>query len=514
MIILQITYKLQAVIIDVETAFLHGDLSEEIYMYAPKGANLKSDECVKLDKALYGLVQAARQFYLKFAKVLEKIGFKQSYAEPCLFFRNTKNGKIIMIIHIDDCYVIGNSITIQEVIEDLEKRGLKLKVSHQASDYLSCDIQIDNINNMAWICQQTLLKKTEKKFGPLLTKMGHYNYKTPGTPGKYIIRPSDDENSLNNEDQKLYRSGVGTLLQFSNKTRPDLCNPVRELSKCMDRANPAAFKEMLRVIKYLLQTKDYGLKIAPKNTSENQNIIWKLKMYSDSDWASDVTTRKSITGFVILLNDTPILWKSQAQRTVSLSSTEAEYYAMAEATKEIKFVLQVLESLNLQVEKPIIVHMDNVGAIFVAENASATKHTRHIESCYHFVCEFIIDGHIKIIFVMSKDNIAYMFTKNVVSEIFEEHIDNFLIHREVIKLTSKELEAIGITNSGRVSENNISFRTTNENVNHDRELNNSQLSEMNRIEKYLQGKYKATYHSRKKLQNAITNSHNTKTNEN
>jgi hypothetical protein len=187
MIILQITYKLQAVIIDVETAFLHGDLSEEIYMHAPKGANLKSDECVKLDKALYGLVQAARQFYLKFAKVLEKIGFEQSYAEPCLFFRNTKNGKVIMIMHIDDFYVIGNSITIKEVIEDLKKSGLKLKVSYQASDYLSCDIQIDNINNMAWICQQTLLKKTEKKFGPLLSKIGHYNYKTPGTPGKYII---------------------------------------------------------------------------------------------------------------------------------------------------------------------------------------------------------------------------------------------------------------------------------------------------------------------------------------
>jgi hypothetical protein len=367
---------------------------------------------------------------------------------------------------------------------------------------------------MAWICQQTLLKKTEKKFGPLLSKIGHYNYKTPGTPGKYIIRPKDDENSLSNEDQKLYRSGVGTLLQFSNKTRPDLCNPVCELSKCMDRTNPAAFKEMLHVIKYLLQTKDYGLKIAPKNTSENKNIIWKLKLYLDSDWASDVTTRKSITGFVILLNDTPILWRSQAQRTVSLSSTEAEYYAMAEATKEIKFVLQVLESLNLQVEKPTIVHMDNVGAIFVAENASATKHTRHIEARYHFVREFIIDGNIKIIFVMSKDNIADMFTKNVISEIFEEHIDNFLIHREVIKLTSKELDTIGISNSGRVSETNIRFRMENANVVSKRESDNSQFSEVTRIEKYLQGKYNPTYHSSRKVQNVITNSHTTRTNKN
>jgi hypothetical protein len=142
-IILQIVYKLQSAIIDVETAFLHGDLQEEIYMHAPKGLEVKSGECVKLDKALYGLVQTARQFYLKFATVLNKIGFEQSYADPCLFFQTTKSGKIIMIIHIDDCYVIGNKTTINELVEDLQNSGLKLKVSYKATDYLSCDINID-----------------------------------------------------------------------------------------------------------------------------------------------------------------------------------------------------------------------------------------------------------------------------------------------------------------------------------------------------------------------------------
>jgi hypothetical protein len=220
----------------------------------------------------------------------------------------------------------------------------------------------------------------------------------------------------------------------------------------MDKANPAAFKEMLRVMKYLIQTKDMALRIAPKFDKSTKMTKWKLRIFSDSDWASNKDDRKSITGFVILLCETPILWKSQSQRTVSLSSTEAEYYATAEAAKEIKFVVQVLESLNLEVDKPIIVHIDNVGAIFVAENASATKHTRHIDARYHFVREYIIDGQIKIIFVMSKANMADMFTKNVTSEIYEEHIDNFLIHREVIKLTSANLDSIQFFDSGGVSE--------------------------------------------------------------
>jgi hypothetical protein len=107
--------------------------------------------------------------------------------------------------------------------------------------------------------------------------------------------------------------------------------------------------------------------------------------YSDSDWASDKGSRKSVTGFSIFLQGAPILWKSQTQMTVSLSSTKAEYYALSEAAKEIKFVSQVLESLSIHIKRPIIVHLDNVGAIFLAKTQSATKHTRHIDARYHFV---------------------------------------------------------------------------------------------------------------------------------
>jgi hypothetical protein len=93
-----------------------------------------------------------------------------------------------------------------------------------------------------------------------------------------------------------------------------------------------------------------------------------------------------------------------------------------------------------------------VGAIFVAENASATKHTRHIEARYHFVREFIIDGHIKIIFVMSKENKADIFTKNVTSEIFQHHVGNYLVKRQVVNLTTDELEKTVLLDSGGVLE--------------------------------------------------------------
>jgi hypothetical protein len=155
-------------------------------------------------------------------------------------------------------------------------------------------------------------------------------------------------------------------------------------------------------------------------------------LYSDSDWASDKDNRRSISGFVIFVLNCPILWRSKQQHSVALSSTEAEYMALSEAAKEIKFIYQVLTSLGIKVQLPIIVHVDNVGAIFMAENATSTHHTRHIDARYHFVREFIFDGFIKIIFVKTIDNRSDLFTKNVTSQVYNHHVDDFLISKDKV----------------------------------------------------------------------------------
>jgi len=211
-----------------------------------------------------------------------------------------------------------------------------------------------------------------------------------------VIRPSTDDPRVTDEEQSTYRSVVGTLLQFIKYSRPDIANAVRELSKCMDAATPAAYKEMRRVIKFLLDTKEQGLKIFPRSPHIHQ---WRMAMYSDSDWAGDKNTCRSVTGYILFLVGVPILWKSKLQASVSLSSSEAEYYALSEAAKEIKFVAQLLRTIGVEPELPITVHVDNVGAIFMSENVSATSRTRHVDARYHFVREFIEEGQIKIVFV-------------------------------------------------------------------------------------------------------------------
>jgi hypothetical protein len=169
------------------------------------------------------------------------------------------------------------------------------------------------------------------------------------------------------------------------------------------------------------------LKVEPKI---NENLEWNLKLFCDSDWAGDPETRISVTGFVIYLLNVPICWCSKVQKGVTLSSTEAEYVAISEAVKEIRFVYYLLNDIHVQAKIPIIVKTDNVGAIFMSENASTGVRTRHVDTRYHFVREFIEDGFIKIGFVRSVANDSNVFTKNVSQELYEKHTKNFLVDSE------------------------------------------------------------------------------------
>jgi hypothetical protein len=150
-------------------------------------------------------------------------------------------------------------------------------------------------------------------------------------------------------------------------------------------------------------------------------------VYSDSDYAGDRETRVSIAGFVIYLLGVPISWKSKGMKSVALSSSEAEYVALSEAAKEVKLIYQVLRSMGVKVKLPIVVRVDNIGAIFMAENVAVSQRTKHIDVRYRFVQEFVMDGFLKIIFVRTGDNDADIFTKNLSGDLHEKHRNNMVI---------------------------------------------------------------------------------------
>lgn len=424
LLVAMILFGLSAKIVDVETAFLYGDLEEEVYMENPEGLeDSNDDEALLLLTTIYGLVQSARQYYKKARGILRKIGFTGGDVDPCLFVKKSSKGIVYIALYVDDNLLVGHPEAIDDAIQQMKKHGLILKIEDDLKDYLSCEVQFSEDKKKAWLGQPHLISNLKEKFGDYVKKLREY--KTPGTPGLNMIRNTDDKLALSKEKQSLYRSGVGMLLYLVKYSRPDIANAVRELSKVLDGSTEASFKEMLRVIKYILDTKDMGLRIEPTLT-KSADEPWDLVCYSDSDYAGDPDTRRSVSGYILYVKGVPISWRSKAQRSITLSSSEAEWFALSEATKEIMFVLQLLESMHIKVQLPITIRVDNIGAIWMSQNANASARTKHIDIRTKYVNEYCEDGVLKIIFVKSAENDSDIMTKNLGGELHSKHSNKLI----------------------------------------------------------------------------------------
>ena len=428
LIIVMLVFELDSLIIDIETAFLHGILGpgEEIYMDCPEGLKAGHDECLLLKKTIYGLVQSARAYYNRAKQVLLEAGFRRSEMDPCMFIKDLADGsKVYLVMWVDDCLLIGKRREIDIAVEDIKKH-FKVTETDNMDDYLSCEIQVDKEGKSAWIGQPHQVKKLEQRFGELVR--GTKRTATPGTPHVTFSTLKEGEQGIDREEHELFRNGVGQLLYLTKYSRPDIANAVREMTRHVQKPSRAAFKELKRLVKFVLDTRDFGLKFKPKIPED----VWKwdMVMYSDSDWASDKDTRKSITGFILFVLDCPVVWRSRQQPVISLSSSEAETYALSEAAKEIAFVYQLLMTMGIETELPIICRVDNMGAIFIAENINTNAKTKHIDLRTKYVTEFCENGFIKIIFVRSRDNKSDGFTKNVSKEIFMDHSKSMVYGRD------------------------------------------------------------------------------------
>ena len=200
-------------------------------------------------------------------------------------------------------------------------------------DYLGVQIVQSDFGKKAWLGQPTIIKSSEKQFGQKVEKKKMTI--TPGTPG-FIDGKVDDISKVDEKTQSMYRSGVRTLLYLTNHSRPDITNPVRELSKSMDGASMAHVTEMYRVITFVLEMKTLGLRMV----TIFQDGIWKLEALSESDFADDKDTRYSVYGCIIYFGGVQVVWKSKSMKSVVLTTTEAEYVAISEVVKEIKFLYQ------------------------------------------------------------------------------------------------------------------------------------------------------------------------------
>lgn len=385
--------------LDISNAFLNGDLEEEIYMTLPPGYSPKQGESFppnavcKLKKSLYGLKQASRQWFLKFSESLLQLGFTTSSGDHTLFTKHAGNVYMAVLVYVDDIIIASSCDRATELLKSALQASFKLRDLGQLRYFLGLEIARSSAG--ITLCQR-------KYILDLLTETGLLGCKPVSIPMDPSIKLSTEDGDLL-ENAVQYRRLVGKLL-YLTFTRPDITFAVHKL--CQFTASPRAphLHAAYKVLHYLKGTVGQGLFYS--STSD-----MKLSAFADADWGTCPDTRRSVSGLCMFVGPALVAWKSNKQDTVSWSSAESEYRAMAEAVKEMIWFRNLLQDLWVDNPGPPPLFCDNTAAIHIANNAVFHERTKHVERDCHVVRERVKSGMIKTLHVRSENQLADILTK-------------------------------------------------------------------------------------------------------
>jgi hypothetical protein len=393
--------------LDVKNAFLQAQLAEEIYAEIPEFMNEfnveKSKFVLKLNKSIYGLKQAGRVWNEKFTSDIKNIGFLMSDADPCIFIHESIPN-LLLGIFVDDCFVVGNP----KEVEEIKIKLCQILPMHDLGKLTyALGIKISQEDDKITLCQDAYVKR-------LLEKFQMTDCKEISTPLPLNAQKAE-ENSEPFEDINLYQQLVGSLIYLSNVTRPDLAYAVSHLARGMSSPTQNDWINAKRVLRYLKGTQNLGLKYQKGNKEE-------IFGYSDASYAEE-KDRKSIGGYLFLQAGAAISWKSQKQNVVAQSSAEAEYIALAEASKESIWLQKFQTNFKMKVKNPMKIFEDNQSTIQIAANPIHSKKTKHIDVQYHAIRDYIKNNKISVKYLRTDEMVADSMTKSLAQVQYNKHKD-------------------------------------------------------------------------------------------
>ncbi|KAM6578484.1 hypothetical protein CsatB_030321 [Cannabis sativa] len=390
-----LTYKWTIRQLDVNNAFLNGDLQEEVYMAQPPGFvdNEHPHFVCKLHKAIYGLRQAPRAWFEKLKHVLLSFGFLCAKADPSLFYRHTSAHSTFLLVYVDDILVTGSSSSaLSSLIQQLHQM-FALKDLGLVNYFLG--IEVAHTTEGLHLCQKKYILDLLVK-----AKMDNANsLPTPMTGGEKLSALNGDPF----HDPHFYRSVVGAL-QYATITRPEISYAVNRVSQFMQAPLDSHWKTVKKILRYLSGTIDLGLHLKSASTLT-------VTGFCDADWASDPDDRRSTSGFCIYLGPNIVSWSSKKQKTVSRSSSEAEYRSLANATADLVWIQALLTEIGIHLQHVPVIWCDNQSAVLMAANPIMHSRTKHIELDLYFVRERVINKQLLVKHTPACDQIADILTK-------------------------------------------------------------------------------------------------------
>jgi len=399
---------------DVTTAFLHSDIDVEIYIKQPQGYEVPGKEhlALLLHKSLYGLKQAPRMWNKCLDTSLKTIGFKQSIRDPCLYTKTTGSEQTLLIVFVDDIVITSNII--HNYFDQLKQRNIDIKDLGELNHFLGMRIQRNKSKRSVYIDQEVYITKMLEQFR--MENCKGADTPLPDYPLTNSMSPSTAEQRLEMLNVP-YRQAVGTIMYIAVSTRPDIAKAVSNVSRFLSNPGPMHWKAVKRILEYLKTTKTHRF-ILGGFTAESLLI----NAFSDADWAGDLDTRRSTSGYVIFLGTTCISWKSKLQPTVAKSTTEAEYMAISDACDEIRYLIPIANDMGIDTSKAILVNEDNQACIAISKNNINNSRTKHIDIKYHSIREHIENEIIYVKYIKSDENTADIMTKGLSKLLHRKHV--------------------------------------------------------------------------------------------
>jgi Reverse transcriptase (RNA-dependent DNA polymerase) len=356
--------------IDMKSAFSQGDLDEEVYIRQPEGFEDPQypNKVLRLNKALYGLKQSAKIWYDTLSTYLKGFQFMQLDSDYCIYQNKAKN--TFLLVYVDDIAIIGPDIDyINLTIKKLSNK-FELKNLGPIKTYLG--VEIEQKNDYISLSQKDYIIKILKRFNL-------YDVKPVATPIEPKFNNEKNIEIAPKDDITWYQQAIGSLLYAAINTRPDIAYTVSVLGRFASNPSENHKIAVKRVFRYLRGTLDYNIRYYRSNNSGY------LTGYTDSDYAGDKNEYKSTSGYIFYLANGPISYSSKLQSITAQSSTEAEYIALCNATKEAIYLRGLLIEIGHFQQEKIPIYTDNNGAIQLAKNPVFHSRTKHINVRYHYI---------------------------------------------------------------------------------------------------------------------------------
>ena len=384
--------------LDVKTAFLQGDLEELVYVTQPPGYVLAEPSyACRLHKALYGLKQAPRAWHARLHDELMRMGFSVSEADAGLYCLGSEKGDVHLLVYVDDILIAAHGLEMVRSVKGQLMSTFDARDLGEATSYLGMTITRDR-------AQGTLKLAQEKMTADLVHRFGMGDGKVRSVPLSTSVKLCQGEGDLIDTARYPYSQLVGSLMYLSVCTRPDIAYAVGALARFMAKPTSVHWQAAKGVVRYLAGTVELGITFGASKDAG-------LQGYCDADYAGDIDTRRSTTGFVFVLYGGAVTWCSKRQPTVAASTTEAEYMAAAMAVKEGLWLRKVLADLHVEFEGVVTIKGDNQSTLKLLRNPISSMRSKHIDVAHHFARERVMRKEVAFTYISTQMMVADVFTK-------------------------------------------------------------------------------------------------------